>query len=96
MAQVVFGMEMDSTTVECLSELRLRKRGVILSQLEDIEPTLNQLIATGALREEEKSAYAPRLRDKLLKRLELLEHRMKDPDTFYEDELSYYLSLLEA
>ena len=94
MAQVVFGMGMDSTTVECLSEIRIRQKAILLSQLEDLEPTLEHLIDSGALKAEEKRNYASQIREQLLERLHRLEHRMKDAQTFYEDELNYYLSLV--
>lgn len=96
MARIVFAVDLDHTTMESLQELRIRRRQVIVSQLEEMDETLRSLEAMGALTPDEKSAYEPTVRADLELKLSLLDERIADSSVFYEDELEFYLDLLRS
>ncbi|NRA64377.1 MAG: hypothetical protein HRU19_07825 [Pseudobacteriovorax sp.] len=93
-ADVVFSCDFDPETINSLRDLRVLRRGVLVSQMEEIESTLIHLVDDGSIKSSEKGLYRSQVLGEISHRLEQLEERMKDPSTFYSDEIEMYLDLL--
>lgn len=96
MVHVVFELDLDDETVESLQELRWRRRDVLKEQLAKISQTLDDLEAQGVIRKDERTSYAPQVKQAIESKLATLEWRIKDAKTIYNDELELYFELMRS
>ena len=91
--QIVLEHAFDEETLIHLAELRAVRLEVAKKMLADVEETAHSLKAGGYL-EQAADLSTRELREELEYRVAMMEERMKNPHTLYEDELSLYVDLL--
>ena len=96
LTSVVFACDFDSETVTSLRDLRSLRRGVLQSQIDDIENTLSHLIEQKVISDSEKGAYRQTVLDEITGKISALDKRMADADMFFSDEIELYLELLTS
>lgn len=96
MAHVVFDADLDSETLKTIQELRLMQRDAVKRQLDNLSETIESLVSLGAIQAAQKASYSTPVRIGLEERLQLIDGRIKSPDTVYSDELELYLDILSS
>lgn len=94
LTSVVFACHFDPETVNSLKDLRLLRRGVLQTQVDEIDNTLAHLISQNVISESEKSNYRQTVLDEIKEKINVLDKRISDADVFFSDEIELYLELL--
>lgn len=93
-ASVIIEHGFDKSLLEQIDTLRTIRLGLAENMLQEIDSTVTALTELGLVDDREALDRAE-LRKELQARIEVLRSRMKNRDVIYEDEINFYVDLLE-
>lgn len=95
-AQIIIEHNFDSKTIEQINILRDIRINLAKVQLENIENTVNEMIARNIISPEDKTKYINEIQLELIKKIKELEKRRKERyNKIYADEIEFFVSLAD-